>query len=82
MAPLYDIIVYGASGFTVSGWSGRTVRKARPAAEACVRGQGRLCVRYLLNCSSSASTKFAAAGRSEGKLKEVLSEIGAAEVPV
>jgi len=59
MAPIYDIIVYGASGFT-----------------------GRLCVRYLVSCSSAASTKIAAAGRSEGKIKDVLKEIGAEQVPV
>ncbi|KAL7010187.1 hypothetical protein EMMF5_000207 [Cystobasidiomycetes sp. EMM_F5] len=59
MSKPYDLVVYGASGFT-----------------------GRLCLRYLANHPSSSSFKFAAAGRSADKIKSVLKEIGAPDVPI
>lgn len=41
-----------------------------------------MAARYLLNCKDAHRTKWAAAGRNEAKIAEVLRELGAKNVPI
>ena len=75
MSKPYDIVLYGASGFTV----GTTYRQE---VRLTSQSQGKLCLRYLHNCKDAGSFKFAAAGRSAEKIKSALQEIGAPDIPM